>query len=110
MYDCFESYLSERSQYVEIQNTQPDIKPITYFVPQRSIIGPILFRIDINDFRASDKLSSILYADNTSVFFEGYNHNKLKEIMNNEKKKVNNWLQANGLVVNLGKTYYRVFD
>ena len=56
--------------------------------------------IDINDFsRASDKLFSILYADDTSVFIEGYEYDKLIEIMKNEMKKVDIWLQANGLSI-----------
>ena len=72
--------------------------------------GPILFIIDINDFsRASEKLFSILYADDTSVFIKGYEYDKLIEIMNNEMKKVDIWLQANGLVTNLEKTHYMVF-
>ena len=77
VYDWFESYLSERSQYVEFQTPQSDTKPITIGVPRGSILGPILFTIDINDFsRASDKLFSILYADDTSVFIEGYEYDK----------------------------------
>ena len=107
MYDWFESYLSERSQYVEFQNTQSDTKPIIHGVPQGSIIGLILFIFDINDFsRASETLFSILYADDTSVFIEGYQYNKLIEIKNNKMKKLDIWLQANGLIINLEKTYY----
>ena len=110
MYDWFECYRSERSQYVEFQNTQSDTKPIIHGVPQRSILRPILFIIDINDFsRASEKLFSILYADDTSVFIEGYEYDKLIEIMNNEMKRIDIWLQANGLVINLEKTHYMVF-
>ena len=64
----------------------------------------------INDFsRASDKLFSILYADDTSVFIEGYEYDKLIETMNNEMKKVDIWLQANGLVINLEKTHFMAF-
>ena len=33
--------------------------------------------------RASEKLFSILYADDTSVFIEDYEYDKLIEIMNN---------------------------
>ena len=51
---------------------------------------------------------SILYADDTSVFFEGYEYDKLIEIMNNEMKQVDIWLQANGLVINQEKTHYIV--
>ena len=46
----FERYLSERSQFVEIQNIQSDTKPISHGVLQGFILGPILFIIDINDF------------------------------------------------------------
>ena len=66
--------------------------------------------IDINDFsRASEKLFSILYIDDTTVFIEGYEYDKLIEIMNNEMKKFDIWLQANCLVINLEKTHYMVF-
>ena len=43
------------------------------------------FIVDINDFsRASKKLFSILYADDTSyVFIEGYEYDKLIEVMSN---------------------------
>ena len=58
------------------------------------LLGPILFIIDINDFsKVSEKLFSILYADDTSVFIEGYEYDKLIEIMNNEMKQVYIWLQ-----------------
>ena len=50
-------------------------------VPQGSILGPILFIIDIDFSKASEKLFSILYADDTSVFIEGYEYDKLIEIM-----------------------------
>ena len=87
MYDWFESYLSERSQYVEFQNTQSDTKLITHGVPQGSILGPILFIIDINDFsRASEKLFFILYADDNSVLLRDMSMRKLIEIRNNEIK------------------------
>ena len=52
---------------------------------------------------------SILYVDDTSVFIEGYEYDKLIEIMNNEMKKIDIWLQANGLVINLKKTLYIMF-
>ena len=66
-----------------------------------------MFTIDINDFsKASEKVFSILYKDDTSVLIEGYEYNKLIDIMNNEMKQVDIWLQANGLVINQEKTHY----
>ena len=69
---------------ISLKTTQSDTKPITHGVPQGSILGPILFIIDINDFSgAYEKLFSILYADDTSILIEGYEYDQLMEIMNN---------------------------
>ena len=58
-------------------------------VPQGSNIGPILLIIDINNFsRASEKLFTIKIADDTSVFIEGYEYDKLIKAMNNELENV----------------------
>ena len=63
----FYSYLSDRSQYVEIDNIKSDFKNISTGVPQGSILGPLLFIIYINDINTVSKaFRSILYADDTS--------------------------------------------
>ena len=58
---------------------------------------------------ASDLLFSILFADDTSVFIEGYEYDKMIEIFNKEMKKIDTWLECNGLVINTDKTHYMVF-
>ena len=63
------SYLKNRKQYVEFEDTKSEILPITVGVPQDSILGPLLFIIYINDFsQASSIFKLIMYADDTTLF------------------------------------------
>ena len=67
----FQSYLSARSQFVFYNGIRSSIRNITHGVPQGSILGPLLFILNVNDFsRSSDLLFSILFADDTSVFID----------------------------------------
>ena len=68
----FQSYLQNRTQYVEYWDVSSETLDITHGIPQGSILGPLLFIIYVNDFsRASQLLFSILFADDTNIFIEG---------------------------------------
>ena len=51
--DWFSSYLSNRSQYVNINGVDSSIKAVTTGVHQGSTLGPLLFLLYINDMSAS---------------------------------------------------------
>ena len=106
----FQSYLSARSQYVIYNGIKSSFRNITHGVPQGSILGPLLFILNVNDFsRSSDLLFSILFADETSVFIEGHSYAEVIEILNSELLKVSDWLMANKLTINLEKSHYMIF-
>ena len=44
------NYLTNRKQYMEIEDTKSDMLNISTGIPQGSILGPLLFIIYINDF------------------------------------------------------------
>ena len=105
--DWFESYLSNRMQYVEYNGVQSSKQRISCGVPQGSILGPILFLLYINDLASvSEKLFAILFADDSNMFLTGKHPNDLVTIMNEEIIHVTYWLTVNKLSLNLKKHDY----
>ena len=68
----FRSYLTNRKQYIFINNdTNTSEQKVTCGVPQGSILGPLLLLIYVNDLpSASNLLNTMMFADDTNLFFE----------------------------------------
>ena len=79
-------------------------------MPQGSILGPLFFIFYINDLsNVSDIIETILFADDTSLFYSHSNIQQLNDTLNNELSKFDCWMKANKLSVNIKKTNYVVF-
>ena len=72
----FESYLSGRIFKVNTDKKLSDSGYLTCGVPQRSILGPLLFLIYVNDMHQDVKCDLLLYAVDICLTFQ---HEKVKE-------------------------------
>ena len=107
----FESYLTNCKQVVKVGNALSEQKLITCGVPQRRILGPILFLLYINDIKNSSKiLNFFLFADDTSTLLINKKVEEIEKIYNEELRHVSEWLNANKLSLNIGKSNLILFQ
>ena len=105
----FQSYLTNRNQKCYVNGHLSTTSPISCGVPQGSIIGPLLFLIYINDLpNCLDDGLLRMYADDTNISFSGPNLNDLQQRMNVQLNKLNCWLRANKLSLNVAKTEFMI--
>ena len=105
------SYLSNRSQYIQVgENSRTEYCVVKCRVPQGSILGPMLFLLNVNDLKnASSALDTIMFADDTNLFYTHSNIQKLFSTMNEELASINQWFTSNKLSSNAKKIKYFFF-
>ena len=102
--DWFRSYLSDRSQCVEVDGIKSQFLPISCGVPQGSILGPQLFLLYINDLSISVDCQLSLYADDSALFFAHSNPSVIADRLSAELSNCRRWLIDNRLSLHVGKT------
>jgi len=68
--DWFTSYLTDRTQFVCIDNVMSASSPLTFGVPQGSVLGPVLFSLytqPLSDVIQSHQCSFHKFADDTEI-------------------------------------------
>ena len=107
--EWFKNYWTERKQILKYKSQQSESLAITCGVPQGSVLAPLLFLIYMNDIsRCSKRLSFILFADDTNLFYSHKNVDILY-LMNQELENITSWLSCNKLSLNVKKTHFMVF-
>ena len=93
---------SHLSIYVQVDTKLSRTLPVRFGVPHRSILGPIILNLYVNDQQDHLKMSTIQYADDTTI----YESCKLKDLknvqshLNSSLRKVNDWSEKNSLAAN----------
>ena len=106
--DIFTDYLRGRTQYVKIGKDDSEMLPVTYGVPQGSILGPTLFLIYINELckMSIQHCKIFTYADDTALIIEGVDWVNCYSNAEKAVRQVMNWFTNNLLTLNVQKTVY----
>jgi hypothetical protein len=108
----FKSYITNRKQNVKIilQNgkkvSSSRWETFKNWLPQASILGPLLFIIYMNDLpRGINQFANpVIYADDTSVLVSAQNLEDLKSKFDFTLHYISDWFFFNGLTLNMDKT------
>lgn len=111
-YNLLKDYLSKRCQCVKINGFTSSDLPVTYGVPQGSILGPTLFLAYINDLCGLEIAGGkiITYADDTVLLFSGHTWDEVFRDAQRGFDIVSHWLSSNILTLNADKTHYIAFS
>ena len=107
-----QSYLTNRKQYVAINNEQSSLLTLSSGIPQGSTLGPILFNIFINDiaYLPLGSISPFQWADDTAFANTGDNLENLVTSFNEHMNTFYRWCLTNKLYLNLSKTKAMIFS
>ena len=109
----FQSYLTNRTQFVYVNGYESDKMQVKCNVPQGDCLGSNLFSLYVNDLPAITSFHVRLFADDTNAILIMTTNDlkKLKKKANDEINKIEKWLLLNKkLTLNYSKTNYMLFS
>ena len=107
--EWFKSYMTDRTQSVQIKGHTSRYVPLVCGVPQGSVLGPLLYSMyttPIHDIISSYDLEHQMYADDTNVYVSFFLSDKDKGITTLELclQHLYDWFNTNRLKLNPEKT------
>ena len=88
-------YLSDRQQFVQVDDRMSPNCHVKFSVPQGSILGPTLFNIYVHGLTDHAQCSTIQFADNLTFYksFKATQGSQGAKELENDLKSVQNWLK-----------------
>ena len=115
----FISYLGNRSQYIQVNDSKSATKPYQFGVPQESVLGRLLFNLYVNDLQdidPADPVNTCQYADDTTQY-EHFKIPQVRQTIQSTQKRLDNlnvWsLKRNisfFLLLKSSKTSYKILN
>ena len=93
-------FLYDRTQHAVLNRTRSGSKPVTYGVPQGSVLGPTLFLLYINDLPETVGCSVSLFADDTHIFQVVNNATEENRFQSNVNALLQSWATKRGMEFN----------
>lgn len=97
-----QSFLTQRSQFVTVNNSNSSFVKVASGVPQGTVLGPLLFLIYINDLPTYVSSSVSLFADDCVLYREILDHNDTC-ILQSDINAINCWSDSWSMKLNTNK-------
>lgn len=107
------SYLSDRQQYVQVNDKSSSKKSIMFGIPQGSILSPVLFNLYVADMQQNvgNEGGCLQYADDSAL----YQHCKVDDLelhksnLEESLSNISSWSSSINLIFNHSKTKAMLF-
>lgn len=102
--NIIQSFLSNRSFRVKLQNLMSTPRSILAGVPQGSVLGPTLYSLFIHDIPRENYAKKVLFADDTAIFAQSRNSELAVRKLQNSLNNLTDWLDKWKIGINEAKT------
>ena len=103
--DWLKSYLKERQQFTAVNGSTSEMIPISYGIPQGSVLGPTLFTLFTNDLPSSVSSGSVyMFANDTTVYCVSDTAEKSIAQLDSSLRELNEWCLINRLTPHPSKS------
>ena len=113
LWGWIKDYLSHRYQVTQVNGCRSEAKPVSFGVPQGSVLGPTLFALFCNDLpniTSSENSEIHMYADDTTIYVIGPNPDVVAKYLNTILRKLYVWCCQNLLTPHPGKSEFMLLN